>query len=241
MLLGFISDLHANLPALEAVLVDVDAQQLDALICLGDLVGYGASPNEVIDLASEKADVSLAGNHDLAAIGSFDLALFNRHARASAEWTSGELTPANISLLLSLHSHRDAFGLSLAHASIRDPVSEYVSNPQVAGENFAVADFDIAVVGHTHVPAVFALMGQFVTGERLPAGRADLTGQRSIVNPGSVGQPRDGDPRASWATFDSRTSIFEVRRVEYDVRRAQEAIIQAGLPKFLATRLQEGT
>ncbi|HVF11881.1 MAG TPA: metallophosphoesterase family protein [Actinomycetota bacterium] len=240
MLLGFISDVHANLPALEAVLDDVDGQQLDALICLGDLVGYGASPNEVIDLVSDKADVSLAGNHDLAAVGSFDLSLFNLHARASAEWTSKELTSANVSLLSSLRSQREVFGLSVAHASIKDPVSEYVSNPQVAAENFAIADFDIAVVGHTHVPAVFALMGQFVTGERIPHGRTDLTGQRSIVNPGSVGQPRDGEPRASWATFDSSTSIFEVRRVEYDVRRAQEAIIRAGLPKFLATRLEEG-
>lgn len=240
MLLGFISDLHANLPALEAVLDDVDAQQLDALVCLGDLVGYGANPNEVVELASQRTEVSLSGNHDLAAIGSFDLDLFNPHAKASAEWSSEVLTPATISVLSSLRSHRELFGLFLAHASIRDPVSEYVSNPQVAGDNFASGDFDIAVVGHTHVPAVFALRGQFVTGERIPEGQADLTGQRSIVNPGSVGQPRDGDPRASWATFDSRSEIFEVRRVEYDVRRAQEAIMRAGLPEFLATRLEEG-
>ena len=240
MLLGFISDLHANLPALEAVFEDVDDQRLDVLICLGDLVGYGASPNEVAELAFEKADLCLAGNHDLAAIGSFDLALFNTHARASAKWTSEVLTRVTISTLSSLRSPRDAFGLFLAHASVRDPVAEYISSPQVAGENFAIGDFDIAVVGHTHVPALFALIGAFVTGERIQQGHTDLTGQRSIVNPGSVGQPRDGDPRASWATFDSRSSIFEVRRVEYDVHRAQDSIIKAGLPEFLAARLQEG-
>lgn len=240
MLIGFISDLHANLPALEAVLADVAAQAPDTLVCLGDLVGYGASPNEVIDLAIEEADIALVGNHDLAAIGSFDAARFNAHARASTKWTSQELTDGNISILSSLPSQREAFGLVLAHASLRDPVSEYVSDPQVAAENFACGTFDIAVVGHTHVPAAFAMVGQFVTGERILEGQAELTGQRSIVNPGSVGQPRDGDPRASWATFDSTSAIFEVRRVEYDVRRAQEAIMKAGLPEFLANRLQEG-
>lgn len=241
MLLGILSDPHANLPALETVLRDVGRVRPDLLVCLGDFVGYGAQPNEVVAALRDRSVVSLSGNHDLAAIGMVDVRDFNPHAAMAALWTGEQLTPEAKSFLESLPSRAPFDGVELAHGSLRDPVWEYVLDDRTARANFVSEDFDVSLVGHTHVPAVFALVDEQlgrlspVSGEQiqLPKGRL-------ILNPGGIGQPRDGDPRAAWATWDTGQRIFTVTRLDYPIAEAQRAIRAAGLPGALADRLAHG-
>lgn len=246
MLIGLLSDPHANLPALEAVLADVDHVRPDALVCLGDFVGYGAQPNEVVDALRDRCNVSLAGNHDLLALGQFDLEMVNTAAAAAIRWTSVRLTPSTMEFLEGLSARGSFEGLELAHASLRDPVWEYVFDTWVAEQNFKEHSFAVAVVGHTHVPAVFWLSDGDVGGSRVSpppgAGQAEfrIAEPRLMLNPGGIGQPRDGDPRASWATWETDTRAFTLRRVNYPVEEAQRAIRGAGLPESLAARLSLG-
>lgn len=248
MLVGLLSDPHANLPALEAVLADVGRVRPDVLVCLGDFVGYGAQPNEVVDALRDRCAVSLAGNHDLAALGAADLSTFNRFAAASAVWTREQLDPSAVSFLTGLPSRGSIGELELAHASLRDPVGEYVIDSFVAAANFEVHPFLQAAVGHTHVAALFVHVGESVMRAALTAGEPfgakeleKLGGPvRVLLNPGGIGQPRDGDPRAAWGLWDAERRAFSVRRVEYAIEAAQEAIRAAGLPGLLADRLAEG-
>lgn len=241
MLLGIVSDPHANLAALEAVLDDVDHIRPDALICLGDFVGYGAEPNEVVSALKDRCLVSLVGNHDLAALGAVDVSDFNRQAAIAALWTRDQLTAASRAFLESLSPRGTAEGIELAHASMRDPVWEYVIDEEIARANFETASFEMLLVGHTHVPAVFSLAGSGVEGfAPAPEEPISCDPGRYILNPGGVGQPRDGDPRAAWATLDLSDQIFTLHRVDYPVARAQKAIRAAGLPGALADRLGEG-
>lgn len=241
MLLGILSDPHANLPALEAVLADVEGVRPDVLICLGDFVGYGAQPNEVVEALRDRCAVALVGNHDLAALGSVDISDFNRHAAMAALWTRDQLTHRTRSFLEGLEPRGVIEGLELDHASPRDPVWEYVLDTSIADANFSARDFEVALVGHTHVPAVFwrkenRTMGFAPNSEE----GIDLPDGRLILNPGAIGQPRDEDPRASWATWDPRDRRFTVRRIEYPIALAQRAIRAAGLPGALADRLAQG-
>lgn len=250
MLIGLLSDPHANLPAVMTVLSDVEAVRPDLLICLGDFVGYGAHPNEVVAAVREQCDVFLIGNHDLAALGAIDISDFNEYAAAAARWTNAEISAETRGFLESLAPRGAAAGIELAHASIRDPIWEYVMDSESAAASFASAEFSVAAVGHTHIPAVFSHDSRGVGGLRVitPEGHAevrmieDLAGQdrRLLLNPGGIGQPRDGDPRASWATWEDDSATFTVRRLEYPVAEAQASIVAAGLPEVLAKRLAEG-
>ena len=250
MLIGILSDPHANLPAVETVLADVDRTKPEMLICLGDFVGYGANPNEVVDALKDRCDMSLVGNHDLAALEAIDIADFNVHAATSARWTSEQLTTGTREFLESLNPRGSIAGLELAHASMRDPIWEYVLDSTTAAGSFSEAEFDIGFVGHTHVPAIFTLNDDTVHGLRVISERgSDATRTfsgpnnsdvRLLLNPGGVGQPRDGDPRASWMILDDETKEFTYRRLEYPVEPAQKAIRAAGLPGVLADRLSEG-
>jgi diadenosine tetraphosphatase ApaH/serine/threonine PP2A family protein phosphatase len=241
VLLGLISDPHANLAALGAVLDDVDSVRPDALICLGDFVDYGAQPNEVVAALKERCDVSLVGNHDLAALGELDAELFNPLAAEALEWTSERLQEETVTFLRRLSPQGSMEGLDLAHASPRDPVEEYVTDRFVAQANFDERSFSVVAVGHTHVPAVFVSEAtRVVRVDPSPGDPIRLKGVRAIVNPGAVGQPRDGDPRAAWATWETDRSLFVLRRVEYPVEKAQQAILDAGLPPLLARRLAFG-
>ena len=241
MLLGLLSDPHANLPALEAVLDDVAAVAPDALVCLGDFVDYGAQPNEVIATLRGRCELSLVGNHDLAALGILDPGQFNPLAARALAWTGEHLLPESVGFLESLSPAGSFEGLDVAHASPRDPVEEYVTDRFVAQANFAERSFGTVAVGHTHVPAVFVLeSARVVRVDPSPGEPIHLKGRRAILNPGSVGQPRDGDPRASWGTWDTERFRFVVRRVEYPVEKAQQAIVDAGLPPPLAHRLAQG-
>ena len=250
MILGIVSDPHANLFALQAVLDDVDHVSPDELLCLGDFVGYGPNPNEVVELLRERCRISLVGNHDLTVLGAPGIPRMNRVAEAAAEWTSKVITSESRSLLESLAPSASFRGIELAHASPRSPVTEYVLDAGTAEANFNEKDFRIAIVGHTHVPAAFWLVDGRIGLSKFSSprdGRAiafrapgEPGAARVLLNPGSVGQPRDRDPRASWATFDLDTQEFVVRRVEYAIEKTQRAIQQAGLPEALAERLASG-
>jgi len=244
-----ISDIHANLEALEAVLAD--AGKWDKLLFLGDLVGYGPNPNEVAErLQGLGESAAIVGNHDLAALSELDLEMFNPTARVAAEWTSKEMTPATRTFIGGLRptgrsligEGARAIGLFLAHASPRDPVWEYMEESWQGPPNFERFTEPVALVGHTHVPRVFEEHPErtrmFIpkSGDTL-----DLTnGPRRIINPGGVGQPRDGNPAAAYGILDDDKLTFTFRRVRYPIEVTQEKILAAGLPRQLAHRLALG-
>lgn len=239
-----VSDIHGNLEALQAVLSD--AGDFEAAVCLGDIVGYGAQPNECIAAVRALPNlVCLAGNHDLGATGRIDAALFSSGAGRALAWTRHALRPDNTDFLNQLQPSTDLPAIALAHASRRDPVWEYLETTQQAAANFGLFDQEVCLVGHTHVPRAFELRGIRAASnrvsERVEYEQLDLfDGTRRIVNPGSVGQPRDGDPRAAYAVFDTQSGAYTARRVTYDVKGAQEHILAAGLPSSLASRLALG-
>jgi diadenosine tetraphosphatase ApaH/serine/threonine PP2A family protein phosphatase len=234
--IAVISDVHGNLPALEAVIADAGA--VDAWWCLGDLTGYGADPNDCVRRVRELGALVLAGNHDLAAIGLGDLRRFNDAAARCLRWTARVLDIEHREYLLDLAERPvrlEQQRYTLVHASPRDPVWEYVDTPWRARANFAYFSSQHCLVGHTHVPAAYDERGQDIMGDVLvPVGR------RTMCNPGAVGQPRDGDWRASYLLIDEETDRWERRRVAYDVDDAAARIRQAGLPDIEAARLSVG-
>jgi diadenosine tetraphosphatase ApaH/serine/threonine PP2A family protein phosphatase len=237
-----LSDIHANFTALQEVLND--AAQVDEVWCLGDLVGYGPDPNEVVDRVRGLPNLTcLLGNHDAAVINHIPLATFNGDARRSLQRHQRLMTADGMDFLRSLPQDslvRD--GATLAHGSPRDPLWEYIVNTLSARLNFDQFATPWCFVGHTHVACVFALdpTSDRVTLDGTKAGETMKLGAKLILNPGSVGQPRDRDPRAAYAIYDSEAMTWEARRVEYDVAAVQQRIHQAGLPERHALRLAEG-
>jgi diadenosine tetraphosphatase ApaH/serine/threonine PP2A family protein phosphatase len=237
-----LSDIHGNLPALRAVLADVDGEAPDEVWCLGDVVGYGSSPNECCALVRARADLALCGNHDLGVIGALDLMEFSGDAAAAARWTRDTLEEDHRTWLGSLEPAGERGEAQLFHASPRDPVWDYVLSEQVALLSLRQTSAPVVLVGHSHVALALALAGDAVEGGLAPGGTdAELGDRRWLLNPGSVGQPRDGDPRAAWllVDFESRRAAF--RRVAYDIAAAQAGIRAAGLPEALAARLAIGS
>ncbi len=236
-----ISDVHANLTALETVLAD--AAEFDEIWCLGDLVGYGPNPNECVERIREFDHISLAGNHDWAALGRLDLSSFNADARTASMWTQTALSPEAREYLRSLPTHVEKDGFCMAHASPREPIWEYILDSNQAYANLEYFSASTCLVGHTHIPIVFEVDEQRRRCEtRIPPFPDPLTlgSHRMIINPGSVGQPRDGDPRASYATLDSDTMTWEFHRVTYPVEITQERMRARGLPRRLVERLELG-
>ncbi len=236
-----ISDIHANLVALETVLAD--AQDFDEIWCLGDIVGYGPNPNECIDRIQEFTYISLAGNHDWAALNKLDLRSFNTDARDANLWTQKALLPASRDLLNQLPTHQEKDLFYLAHASPREPVWEYILDANVAYANFSYFSTPFCLVGHTHVPIIFELDEQRRRCQTLipPLEEPVTLGpHRMIINPGSVGQPRDGDPRASYALLDLERRVWEFHRVTYPIEITQERMRARGLPRRLIDRLEMG-
>jgi len=237
-----ISDLHANLTALEAVLAD--SGPVDATWCLGDVVGYGPDPNEVVERLRDLPNLScILGNHDVAVLGQMDYAVFNTEARKSLLWQKKNVTPANLFYLENLPQNtlvRE--NVTLAHGSPRDPVWEYILNTLVARLNFEAFTTPYCFVGHSHIQCIFAmdLDRDRVTLDVPTPGDVLQLNPRAILNPGSVGQPRDRDPRSAYAIYDSVACTWQPRRVEYDVASVQKRIRAAGLPEKHAARLSEG-
>ena len=221
------------------MLASVDRDAPDEIWCLGDLVGYGPRPNRCCALVAERADVCLIGNHDLAVLGRIDLDVFAPDAAESARWTATVLEPEPRAFLEALEPTARRRGAGLFHASPRDPVWEYVLSPEVALASLAETEDGLVLVGHSHVALRFgaeeralALAGE---GTDVELGR-----ERKLLNPGSVGQPRDGDPRAAWLLLDLDGGRATFRREPYDVARTQAEIRERDLPEALAARLEHG-
>jgi predicted phosphodiesterase len=238
-----ISDIHGNLEALEAVLADVP-EGVDRIYCLGDVIGYGANPNECCDLVRERNMPVISGNHDLAVTDlSTNLAWFNPVAEAAVLWTRGQLTEENATFLLSRPRMMQERGALFVHGSVRDP-DEYIINTSSARDNLALLQAEypnvrVCFFGHTHVKAV----APSPNGSLVESGTMDLgTGGPYLVNPGSVGQPRDGDTFASYVLAEGEPDGAKIlyRFVEYDIEKAQAKIRAAGLPEVLADRLAAG-
>jgi len=237
-----ISDIHANYTALEAALAD--AGSVDETWCLGDLVGYGPDPNVVVEQIRELPHLTcLLGNHDAAVIGKIPFETFNGDARRSLERHERVITADNMDFLRSLPQEKKVrHGVTLAHGSPRDPLWEYVINTLSARLNFDNFDTPWCFVGHSHIQCMFALdeSNNRVTVEVSKPGQPVELSSRLILNPGSVGQPRDRDPRAAYAIFDSQADTWEPRRVQYNVVEVQHRIREAGLPEKHAVRIAEG-
>jgi diadenosine tetraphosphatase ApaH/serine/threonine PP2A family protein phosphatase len=237
---AILSDIHGNLEALEAVLADVDARRPDATVCLGDFVGYGAAPNECVSMLRPRIEVAVAGNHDLAACGRIKLGYFNPDAALAATWTTEALTPEHLQYLRELPFSVSWRGVRLVHSSPAEPEEwRYVFSPGDAAFEMEACPEDICFIGHSHYPGTFELEGSHVRYTRDPV-LVGQPGRRYLVNVPSVGQPRDGDPRAGYVLFDDAPVRFEHVRLPYDVPAAMQRIREAGLPPFLAARLQGG-
>jgi diadenosine tetraphosphatase ApaH/serine/threonine PP2A family protein phosphatase len=242
MLVAIVSDIHGNRHALEAVLADVERSGARELWCLGDIVGYGADPNDCCALVRTNASVCLAGNHDLAVTGSLPLDEFSHGAALAARWTQEVIGDEHLEWLRTLRPQGESDGVGLYHASPRDPIWEYVLSTLLAELCLDAAPERVCLVGHSHVALSFVRPeGEAATGDTRRAGDAlDLSRGEWLLNPGSVGQPRDGDPHAAWLLLDTGDWRGEWHRTDYDIAGAQAAIRAARLPDSLAERLGYG-
>jgi diadenosine tetraphosphatase ApaH/serine/threonine PP2A family protein phosphatase len=241
MRLLIISDIHANLTAFETVLADAKGLW-DKIWCLGDVIGYGPDPNECVQLLRQFDHLCLSGNHDWAVLGKLDINTFNNDAREAITWTRQKLTAENREYLESLPALTLQEPFTLAHASPRHPVWEYILDPATAGANFAHYETPYCLVGHTHSPVIFAELENDYPLALLPEYNRQIAlgVERLIINPGSVGQPRDSDPRAAYALLDTDTLLWQFRRVEYAIAEVQARMRQHNLPNRLVVRLEYG-
>jgi diadenosine tetraphosphatase ApaH/serine/threonine PP2A family protein phosphatase len=232
---------HGNARALEAVLAHLERNRPDAIWCLGDTVGYGARPNDCCALVESMSDLCLAGNHDLVVSGAIDIEEFNHDAAAAARWSREVLNERSRNWLNSLQPTAVAEGIELYHASPRDPVWEYVLSEYVALASLEATESPVVLVGHSHVALALGLVDGKLDGGLAPEGSGvSFAESRWLLNPGSVGQPRDGDPRAAYLELDLEEKTARFKRVEYDVAGTQREIREAGLPEGLAARLASG-
>jgi predicted phosphodiesterase len=243
MRIALLSDIHANLAALEAVASDLPT--VDQVWVLGDIVGYGPQPNEVIAVLQAMGARSVLGNHDGAAIGCVDADPFNPDARAAIDWTATVLDENSRAYIATLPEVRVDGAMTAVHGSPRDPIWEYITTASIAAANFSAFTSRLCLFGHTHLPAAYRAVDGRVEGvPGMPGEVVRLDGARAMLNPGSVGQPRDGLPAAAYAILDSNddgeADAIEFRRVRYDVDRTQRIMHEVGLPPRLAERLSYG-
>lgn len=240
---AILADIHSNLAALIAVLDDIERHGgVDKVWCLGDIVGYGPDPHDCISRLRQTNHICVMGNHDGAAIGKVDISAFNPNAAAANRWTARQLTTDESDYLSHLPLVIEEGDFTLTHGSPREPIREYLLSGWSAQENLAHFSTRFCFVGHTHSPMVFACEenGRCAAHYFEPESPVVLGEMRLIINPGAVGQPRDGDPRASYAIYDSDAHMVELHRVPYDIRATQATMIAQGLPAALATRLSHG-
>ena len=238
---AIISDIHSNLEALQAVIKDIKKRRIKKTLCLGDLVGYGANPNECIEICINEAEVIVAGNHDWATIEKTDISVFNSVAADAIRWTRKNTNKANIKKLKDLELIERIDNILLVHASPRNPAKwDYLFSLEEFEYEFSRFEQQVCFIGHSHIPiAVFQDANgyaDFLRENPFPL----LKNRRYIVNVGSVGQPRDLDPRASYAIYDGNNSSIEIIRLDYNIPLAQQKIMNNGLPKVLADRLLVG-
>ncbi len=236
-----ISDIHANLTALETVIKE--AGNVDAVWCLGDLVGYGPDPNECVETIRQLPNLTcIVGNHDAAALKQIDIDTFNPEARSALVWTRNTLSSVNKVFLTNLVDLVVWENVTLAHGSPRQPIWEYILDVRTATQNFDFFTTSLCFIGHTHLPAIYAYSDSNTFASLSlpePNQRISLP-KRAIVNPGSVGQPRDRDPRAAYAIFNTNSNLWEYHRVSYDIQAVQERMNKVGLPEKHIQRLSAG-
>jgi len=243
MRVAVISDIHSNLPALRATLEEIDRDPPEEIWCLGDVVGYGAQPDECAEIVRERCDVCLVGNHDLAVLGELDISSFSAAAADAVRWTRENFAESTGEFLAGLGPAGERSGVGLFHASPRDPVWEYVLTLEQAKDCLDLQPQRLALIGHSHVALYFTDTGHGVPvrGAQATDGASlDLAEGGWLVNPGSVGQPRDGDKRAAWLELETDDWSAKFHRVTYDIDAAAAAIVSAGLPKHLGDRLYVG-
>lgn len=241
MLYGIIADVHGNLEAFNTVLSRL--QRADKMVCLGDIVGYGPDPNACVEKVRGLGIPSVAGNHDKAVTGELEMTWFNRNARDAVNWTREIISKENLEFLRNLPEVLEEDGFQLVHGSLRSPLEEYITSISEALGTFERMNRDVCFVGHSHAPLFIARKkdGNYdgralLDGEEIVVGDYD----KVIINVGGVGQPRDGDPRASYGVYDSKTSLFSLHRVEYNIGQVQEKMKKVGLPLPLIERLAFG-
>ena len=239
---AIIADIHANLAAFTAVLDDIRRRGgIDEIWCLGDIVGYGPDPHQCLELLRQHKHICVAGNHDWAAIGKIDTAYFNPDAAVACHWTAQQLTPKDIEYLenLPLTIAKDDF--TLVHGSPREPIWEYLLSTSLAMANADFLKSQFCLVGHSHVPLVFRLKESSCSSSPFSPDIGIVLGKsRLIINPGGMGQPRDGDPQASYAIYNSKTRLVRPYRIPYDIADTQNKMMRANLPVRLVTRLTYG-
>jgi predicted phosphodiesterase len=237
-----VADIHANLEAFRSVLEDArTGGPIDAVWSLGDLVGYGPEPSACIALLRSYPHWTVAGNHDLAATGAIGIDDFNPFAAEAARWTASTLSEVEKLWLRGLPEVLVQDDFTLVHGSLRDPVWEYLVSPAAAEAHFALQTTPFSLVGHSHIPLCFKENGAWVDAEALQDGETvELGGNRLILNPGGVGQPRDGDSRASYATLDTEARRWQLHRVAYNIAATQRKMLAVGLPEYLIERLARG-
>jgi predicted phosphodiesterase len=242
MRIALLSDVHGNRPAFEAVLAAIGDADVEEVWCLGDLVGYGAEPDDCVALARERCDVCLAGNHDLVVTGDIPLSDFSSSAAAAARWTQETISPESLAFLRSLEPLDPDREIGLFHGSPRDPVWEYVLSSWQADECLDLTDARVCAVGHSHVALWFHRDsdGKLGGGQAAAGEERDVSVGEWLINPGGVGQPRDNDPRAAWLLLDTGSWAVTWKRIEYPIDEAAKAIAAAGLPRELADRLYSG-
>ena len=239
MRLAVLSDIHANLAALDAVCDELG--RVDELWVLGDIVGYGPQPNEVIRRLQELGARAVTGNHDGAAIGTVDVSWFNPDAQAAIEWTTSVLDENARAYLAALPEVRRDGELTAVHGSPREPIWEYITDAAIAAANLGAFETRHCLYGHTHFPVVYRADGAHITVvPAKPASPIALDARRALINPGSVGQPRDGNPDASYLLLDVEAGIAEFHRVRYDIALTQRLMHEVSLPRWLVERLAIG-
>lgn len=239
MRIAVLSDIHANLVALDAVLAAIGP--VDAVWHLGDVVGYGPDPDGVVDRLRATGAIGVKGNHDAAAVGGSEIEWFNPDARRAMEWTRTAISRRTAAWLEALPQRERRDDWTLVHGSPREPIWEYVTSVPVARANLAVLEARVGLHGHTHLPVAFLEEdGRVEVVSPGDGSVLELRGRRALVNPGSVGQPRDGDPRSSFLVLDTDADTVSWHRTGYDIAAVQAAIRAAGLPASLAARLGVG-
>lgn len=237
------ADIHSNLEALNVVLEYYTQEKVDKYLCCGDIVGYGPNPNECIERIRQLNPIVVAGNHDLASVGLKDISWFNEYAQAAIFWTREKLTLENISYLKSLPQTYQDENLTLVHGSPRDPIDEYILNLRQARENLNFFSTQVCFIGHSHKPFFYQqnTQGEETYGNFFQKNPVILTpGTKTIINVGSVGQPRNGDPRVACAIYDLEKKEVHSARFEYNILPVQQKMLQANLPSFLIQRLSYG-
>ena len=239
--IGLLSDIHGNLPALDAVLAALAKETIDRIVCCGDIVGYGPWPGEVIARLCVADALCAQGNHDAATAGKLPLDYFTVAARTVIEWTQTILPPEQVAYLRDLPQTRVEDRFAVVHGSLRGPLWEYLRDTFVAGETFSLLDRPFGFFGHSHIQGGFVdLDGRVIPLDNTTGSVDLLPAGRYLINPGSVGQPRDGDPRAAYAIIDFAERKVFFKRVSYDIQAAMQGILHAGLPPQFAERLQRG-